>query len=528
MSFNPDRNTPYVISPHPTLNQDSLVFCISFLSNHTYHPSPFPLLRSPKNLFFPTPGKTTHGISFQKVRIILSSIKGCVDDGTTDFKLVLTHYKQKTNIAISCPNYHPLGKVENEIFLIRSNSNEPKKSLIYEMNNSNNGAYKGQELEKNTYELMNRKRNFTTFAPKTELQDFLNEEEEEKKLNLPTNSFLINKNLDNIELDVKKKIISKFYPTEPKPLIPIIQASLFCSDFSEEVFNSPSVNKIQNENFKAISFQHTLDDFRPNLSKFKNIQFPLTPIHTPSPPLKNSLQQQIQPNEIDKIPSKVSQDSSENLANAQNKQRACNEQYLNQKEKTQNLCTDQHFITPESIDPFKHDKVFPETVNFLEVEKPSNKFVKLQEGQMTSTDRKVSAKNLKTLKNDNFLFFVYGFLLEERWENLWEPRTTIKFTSSYKEIKNMHEIICNLGQNFDRFQEEAALPEDLEESEIGRYDEPKYRGIKQKWEEYFGKVLKIPGIEENESFKSFCCLDRLESGWEFNRPDIENLDFSMY
>lgn len=489
------------------MNQDSLVFSISFLSNHTYHPSPFSLSRSPKNLFFPKAGKTTHGISFQKVRIILSSIKGCIDDGTIDFKLLLNHYKQKTNISISCPSSHPLGKIENDNSFNRSNSNEPKKSStnhdMSNSNNSNSGAYSCEEHTKNEQELTKRKINFMLLDPKMESNDFQNEEEKQKS------------NLKNAFLR---------------------RNSIIYADFSEELFNSPhSSYKNNNTNIQTqtISFQNGHNDLDPQFSKISNNLQPSSPSiqyqhqqSFPSPSPKTSCQQQstIPSNEFEKLPLKTSQNfNDQNFLQVKNNPiENCNK--LSSSKNSLILNENQKAQPENSLTNIKRT-----LVNSSDKEKSSTpNFFKYREEELKSENGKISAINVKNKKNENFLFFVYCFLLEERWENLWEPRTTIKFTRNYEEIKNMHKIICNLGQNFDMFQDEATVPEDLKESEIGLYDEPKYRRIKEKWEEYFEKVLKIPGIEENESFKCFCCLDRLKSGWEFNRLDIENLDYSMY
>ena len=64
------------------------------------------------------------------------------------------------------------------------------------------------------------------------------------------------------------------------------------------------------------------------------------------------------------------------------------------------------------------------------------------------------------------------------------------------------------------------LPPDVENTDFNAEE------MKRQWDEYFYRLMKIPKIEQNESFRDFFNLNRLGASFEFTRGESEVFDFT--
>jgi hypothetical protein len=162
--------TPYTPSISPMI-QDSLVFSISFPSKCKFPHSPFPSLRSPRNFFFPKSGKTTHGISFQKVKIILSSVRGYIENSQD--KSNINQNQPTINIEFSCPNSSSLVSFGNELPMRKLNWNEEKEKIdnltIYEL--ASNDQTQEDKSDRNFTEMKRWRANLPNFEPNDESKE---------------------------------------------------------------------------------------------------------------------------------------------------------------------------------------------------------------------------------------------------------------------------------------------------------------------------------------------------------------------
>ena len=88
----------------------------------------------------------------------------------------------------------------------------------------------------------------------------------------------------------------------------------------------------------------------------------------------------------------------------------------------------------------------------------------------------------------------------------------------YNDFKALNQILRTTYQELD--DNLWNLPPDVENKKFIA-DE-----MKKKWDDYFFYLLKIPKIEQNESFRDFFNLNRLGPSFEFVRGESEVFDFT--
>lgn len=108
----------------------------------------------------------------------------------------------------------------------------------------------------------------------------------------------------------------------------------------------------------------------------------------------------------------------------------------------------------------------------------------------------------------------------EKTKGKLKNRTLIKMVKKYTELQNFNHILLSSYPDIDENQ--LNLPP---ESNMETF-ETKSEEIKKKWDDYFYYMLKIPKIEQNESFRDFFNLNRLGVSFEFTRGDSEIFDFT--
>lgn len=89
---------------------------------------------------------------------------------------------------------------------------------------------------------------------------------------------------------------------------------------------------------------------------------------------------------------------------------------------------------------------------------------------------------------------------------------------NYDELENFNDVI--ISSYTDLEENSLKLPPDVS---LNNYDSTE---MKKKWDDYFYFLLKIPKIEQNESFRDFFNLNRLGVTFEFTRGDSEIFDFT--
>ena len=115
----------------------------------------------------------------------------------------------------------------------------------------------------------------------------------------------------------------------------------------------------------------------------------------------------------------------------------------------------------------------------------------------------------------------YYITLEEFTEKIrgkFKTRTLIKMVKKYNDFKALNQILRTTYQELD--DNFWNLPPDVENNKFVADD------MKKKWDDYFFYLLKIPKIEQNESFRDFFNLNRLGPSFEFVRGESEVLDFT--
>ena len=100
--------------------------------------------------------------------------------------------------------------------------------------------------------------------------------------------------------------------------------------------------------------------------------------------------------------------------------------------------------------------------------------------------------------------------LEEFYEtnsNEYKLRTVVKVKKVYNDFNNLYKNIWSIYRDIQDVNIPALPPQKLVVHGVTKFD-PKER--KQTWENFFFKLLRIPRIEENESFKEFFNLNKLD------------------
>ena len=88
----------------------------------------------------------------------------------------------------------------------------------------------------------------------------------------------------------------------------------------------------------------------------------------------------------------------------------------------------------------------------------------------------------------------------------------------YEDFKMINEIIWATYKDID--DNVMILPPDVENKQFNSEE------MKRKWDDYFYHLLRIPKIEQNESFRDFFNLNRLGTSFEFTRGESEIFDFT--
>ena len=100
----------------------------------------------------------------------------------------------------------------------------------------------------------------------------------------------------------------------------------------------------------------------------------------------------------------------------------------------------------------------------------------------------------------------------------FKTRTLIKMVKKYQDFKILNDILWATYKDFD--ENIVNLPPDLENKNFDPEE------MKKKWDDYFYHLMKIPKIEQNESFRDFFNLNRLGPSFEFTRGESEVFDFT--
>lgn len=136
-----------------------------------------------------------------------------------------------------------------------------------------------------------------------------------------------------------------------------------------------------------------------------------------------------------------------------------------------------------------------------------------------------AVKSIRIPSSSEDIYETYYYLnLYEYYENVQKfkkPKTIIKILKKYNDIWNLNQEI--LRRFTDLEVEDLDFPEEKCEN-VSLSDAYK---LKLKWENYFFVMLRIPRIEENESFKEFFNLNRLGLDYKFSRGELEIFDFSL-
>lgn len=118
---------------------------------------------------------------------------------------------------------------------------------------------------------------------------------------------------------------------------------------------------------------------------------------------------------------------------------------------------------------------------------------------------------------------IYFINLEEfieKTKGKLKNRTLIKMVKKYAELQNFNNILFSTYPDIDENQLNLPPESNMETFETNSEE------IKKKWDDYFYYMLKIPKIEQNESFRDFFNLNRLGVSFEFTRGDSEIFDFT--
>lgn len=125
-------------------------------------------------------------------------------------------------------------------------------------------------------------------------------------------------------------------------------------------------------------------------------------------------------------------------------------------------------------------------------------------------------KNLLSGKELHYYITLEEFV--EKARGKFKTRTLIKMVKKYSDFKALNQILKVTYQEID--DNFWNLPPDVENKKFIAEE------MKKKWDDYFFYLLKIPKIEQNESFRDFFNLNRLGPSFEFVRGDSEVFDFT--
>ncbi len=114
-------------------------------------------------------------------------------------------------------------------------------------------------------------------------------------------------------------------------------------------------------------------------------------------------------------------------------------------------------------------------------------------------------------------------------EEFYEPnpdyklRTVVRVSKRYDDFNELYKNIWSIYRDIHDVNIPALPAQKLVVHGVTKFD-PKER--KQTWETFFFNLLRIPRIEENESFKDFFNLSKLEMGPKYYREEKETHDFT--
>lgn len=122
---------------------------------------------------------------------------------------------------------------------------------------------------------------------------------------------------------------------------------------------------------------------------------------------------------------------------------------------------------------------------------------------------------------------VYYFLnLEEFYEpvsNDFKLKTVVKVKKVYNDFESLHKSTWAIYRDIYDVMIPQLPSQKLVVHGVTKFD-PKER--KQTWDSFFFYLLKIPRIEENEFFKQFFNLEKIEKGNKYYRDEKETHDFT--
>ena len=102
-------------------------------------------------------------------------------------------------------------------------------------------------------------------------------------------------------------------------------------------------------------------------------------------------------------------------------------------------------------------------------------------------------------------------------------RTVIKVKKRYDDFATLYKNIWSIYRDIHDVNIPSLPTQKLVVHGVTKFD-PKER--KQTWETFFFNLLRIPRIEENESFKEFFCLNRLRGNFEWDRKKNEEYNWT--
>ena len=105
----------------------------------------------------------------------------------------------------------------------------------------------------------------------------------------------------------------------------------------------------------------------------------------------------------------------------------------------------------------------------------------------------------------------------------FKQRTVIKVKKRYDDFATLYKNIWSIYRDIHDVNIPSLPTQKLVVHGVTKFD-PKER--KQTWETFFFNLLRIPRIEENESFKEFFHLPKLEMGPKYYREEKETHDFT--
>lgn len=127
-------------------------------------------------------------------------------------------------------------------------------------------------------------------------------------------------------------------------------------------------------------------------------------------------------------------------------------------------------------------------------------------------------------KNESIVHYFLN--LEEFYEpknNEFLLKTVVKVKKVYHDFENLFKKTWDIYRDISDINIPTLPAQKLVVHGVTKFD-PKER--KQTWETFFFNLLRIPRIEENEFFKEFFNLDKLDKGQNYYRSEKETHDFT--